>query len=544
MPQSSGRFPAILKRTPYPEHVLGWKPENLKSYLDAGYGVIYQMIRGTGASEGQFNFNSRTEGSDGYDAVEWIAGQPWCSGAVGMDGSSYLGMTQLWAASERPPHLRCIVPAAPVISPFHVAPYWGGAFGRQHTINWCRLISISALSELKGGFLSARPILAQVDWLERMTSRPVIDAANDILQGDRLQYYRAALQHPVLGKWWKDRALQAGDFAKIDIPVLLVTGNFDDSASETLRGWRALEQNASAEADRHLIIGPWDHGQTYAGGGETYGPYDFADKADLDIQVTRLAFFDRHLKESGGGPTLANRATVYVTGSNEWRSFATFPPAEVAGRSLYLHSAGAANSVRGDGQLTWDPPSQQEQSDSFVSDPALPFVPAFASADPTLEFDVRELERCHERLVYSTEPLEAPLTILGEPRATLYVATDTPDCDVVTTLAEERADGTRVRLALGVLRLRYREGFDRETLMSPGACVEVKIDLMYVGHEVAVGSRLRLIVGADLFPYIDPNPNTGEPIATAVDMRIAVETIFHDVERPSSLLLPVLDSTS
>jgi hypothetical protein len=120
------------------------------------------------------------------------------------------------------------------------------------------------------------------------------------------------------------------------------------------------------------------------------------------------------------------------------------------------------------------------------------------------------------------------------------VAVDAPDADVTLWLAEHRRDGATVRLAFGQLRLRYHEGFHAERLLVPGEPVAVRIPITYVAHTLPAGSRLRLLVGGNNFPLADPNPHTGEPVATATAWRRAVQTVFHDPQRPSRLTWPVL----
>jgi len=130
--------------------------------------------------------------------------------------------------------------------------------------------------------------------------------------------------------------------------------------------------------------------------------------------------------------------------------------------------------------------------------------------------------------------------LLGEPHAGIFVAVDAPDADLMLWLAEHRADGSTVKLATGQLRLRYHAGFDQERLLTPGEPVHVQLPLTYVGHCVTAGSSLRLLVGGSNFPWADPNPHTGEPIATAVAVRSAAQTVLHDAQHPSQLTLPVL----
>jgi putative CocE/NonD family hydrolase len=538
--QRGARVPAILLRTPYKESVMGFRRLGVLRYVEAGYAVVIQQIRGIGASEGRFAFNSPSDAPDGHDTVEWAAAQPWCDGAVGMDGSSYVAMTQLTAASARPPHLRCIVPAVPSVDFFAEVPYRGGAFTRLHSLNWSRLIQIDSLRDLTGGFMSVGTVLSRPEVLRRALSRPAIDAAEGFLHDDFLAHYREPLAHPTLDDWWRERMLQPDDYASIAVPALLVSGNFDLGIG-TLTLWRALEAHAPRSASRTLVIGPWDHGQCYAGGAPAYGPYDFGGQERADVAALRLAFFDRHLKGLGAGPALDGRVNLFITGANVWRAFDDYPPRECRSERWYLHSRGQANGLRGDGVLSREVPVATEPADRFVDDPELPFVGALAAANEATDLlDLRERTRHAETLVYGSAALASPLTLLGEPAAEVWTTADAPDADLVLWLAELRADGRVVKLAHGQLRLRYHRGFDRETPLLPGEPVRVQIPLTYVAHRVPAGSRLLLLAAGSDFPFSDPNPHTGEPVATAVTFRAAVQTVFHDRERPSSLTLPVL----
>jgi putative CocE/NonD family hydrolase len=540
LPGAPEAVPAILLRTPYKEQVMGWKRLGVLRYVQRGYAVVIQLIRGVGDSQGRFSFSAPEERTDGYDTVEWIAAQPWCDGKVGMDGSSYVGMTQLAAASAKPPHLRCIVPAVAGIDFFREVPYSGGIFSRQHTMNWTHLLQIESLAEQTMGFTGVLPVLSQPTALCRMTMRPLREAADGELTGDFLAHYQNVLEHSTMDAWWQERHLSSADFAAMDIPTLVVTGNFDLSIG-SLALWRGLEANAGHAQNRHLLIGPWDHGQCYSGGGDRFGPYALGDDALVDLQGLRLEFFDRHLKGCGEGSVLENRVKVFITGLNSWRHFDCFPPREVRITPMYLASGGHANSARGDGRLQADVPTGDEPADAFVDDPNLPFVAGFTAASaPQFPQDMRERERHHETLVYDSGPLASPLTILGEPEVELFAAADAPDADLVVWLAEHRSDGLTLALGFGQLRLRYRGGFDAERLLTPGEPVQVRIPITYVGHQVPAGSRLRLLISGSQFPFTDPNPHTGEPIASATVMRSCVQTIFHDAHRPSCLMLPTL----
>lgn len=537
-PTGEGPFPTILMRTPYEEHVMGWRRLGTLRYRDAGYAVVHQLIRGVGGSGGVFTSNSPSDRTDGYDTIEWIARQPWSSGRVGMDGSSYAGMTQLTAAAARPPALKCIAPAVPSVDFFNHTPRMGGAFSRQHTLGWPQFITVQALSELTPGLWGEAAFLSSPAAWRRLLMRPACDAVEGVLQEDRRQHYLDVLSHGTFDDWWRARTLSDEDFAAIDIPVLIITGAFDGSMGSQYL-WRKLEDHAPRGQERWLVVGPWDHGQAYVGG-RGIGPWRApAERADLDPYDTKLAFFERHLKEAGTPAPLPGRVSMYMLGADQWIVADRYPPSNVRTEALFLHSDGLAN-LRGRGLLTPDSPTSMEAHDSFQADPEVPFVAVGANLDPDLLFDLRERERQEDTLVYSTGPIDRTLRLLGEFTVDLFVASDTPDCDVVCWLATVAPGGSPKRISQGIRRLRYRNGYSSEQLLEPGEPVRVRVEMDYVAHEVPPGFELRLMIAGSLFPLIDPNPNTGEPILTAATTRVATQSIFHDTSRPSCVLLPVL----
>lgn len=535
---NDGPFPAILTRTPYAERVLGWARTGVMDLRAQGYAVVFQLIRGTGDSEGQFTFTNPLERSDGYTTIEWIAGQPWCTGAIGMDGSSYAGMTQLYAAVSQPPHLRCITPTVVSAHPFLHAPRWGGAFSRQHTIGWAKLISVETLGEMPPGFWGGASLLGAPATMRTLLHRPAVEAADSLLAGDRLQHYRDALLHDSMDAFNRARTLMPEDYARIAMPSLVVTGLFDGSPG-SLWLWENLEKHAPPEVERRLLIGPWDHGQAYVGGASRYGPFRFGSGALLDIRRTRLEFFDRHLKGIDTARELPARTVVYVNRQDRWR-LADELTAATRREQFFLDSDGCAN-LRGRGGLRATPVAGEQPADSYVSDPELPILPVLANIDPEKTLDLREIERCEDVLTYNGEPLDAPLTVFGSPTVDLHLACDAPDCDVVCWLAEVIDDSATTLIARGLLRLRYRHGFGEAVFLELDRPTRVEIALDFAAHTVPAGARLRLLVGSSLFPLIDPNPNTAEPVGTARTTRRALVQILHDSEHRSCVEVPVLD---
>ena len=538
LPAGEGPFPTVLVRTPY---LLSIGPRHnpvMDDYLEAGYAVVWQLARGIGDNDGRYRFVA-DDRNDGYDCIAWIADQPWSDGNVGMDHGSYNAMTQLQAASTAPPALKAIIPFVPSSHFFRETPYSGGIFMRYHMLNWHKLLRLSSFEETGIGFMDSRRALDDPQWQRMLASRPLIDAANGYLDGDELAQYRRFLAEPTLDSaYWRETMMMDEHYANVDIPVLLVSGNFDPTTG-TLHAWRELEENAPNPQNRKLLIGPWNHGGSYVGIPPAEGPYQFNGTGVVDMSALRIAFFDRYLKGLPASVSLPQRVRVFITGSNVWREFDSLPVPGLTKTPIYLASEGQANSVRGNGSLRFAPGSESP-FDTMTADPENPVV-----AVTDMMSGIGEYSASHQDdavLVYDSEPLAAPMTVVGESLAVIHVTTSTPDADLVVNLHEVHPNGRAIRLGSGgSLRLRYRQGFDRQVPLEPGRTYPVEVPLAYVGHTLAVGNVLRVTVSGTEFPVLDPNPNTGEPIATATRMQVRQIDIHHDEQRLSRVELPVID---
>ena len=536
LPDGDGPFPTVLIRSVYKDGTLPWGSYGYRKYLDAGYAYVFQSTRGTGSSEGVFRFIV-DDRNDGYDTVEWIAGQPWSDGKVGMNNGSYLGMTQLAAAAAKPPHLKAIVPHVPVADYFRETPYIGGIFMRYHMLNWHKLISVDDRAELGVGFLNPTLVLQDEAMVNRLMSRPLIDSADGYLHGDRLEQFKAFVNNATFNPYWHGLQSMPEHYANMDLAVLLIGGNFDPAVG-TLTAWRGLEAHAPNPGQRHLLMGPWSHGQTYHAGVTGNGLLEFGEQALVDMDALRIAFYDRYVKGVHTDVQLPNRVRVFVTGSNVWREFDEFPIPDRKLVNLFLASGGGANSVSGDGTLNHAVSSGQP--DSMISDPENPVVAKMELSSGVSFY--QEVEKRNDVLVYTSDRLAEPLTIVGEPTVHLHVSADTPDADVIVRMTEVHADGRSVSLGTGSgLRLRYREGFHREVLLEPGEIYGIEIPLTYVSHTIPAGSRLRVNILGTEFPLLDANPNTGEPIGTAIRLQKARVSIHHNEANPSFITLPVVE---
>ena len=513
LPAGAGPFPAVLLRTPYEHDATQLERLGLRAYVEAGYAVVLQSVRGRGRSGGEWRFFF-PEGADGYDTVEWVAAQPWCDGKVAMDGGSYLGTVQWLDARERPPHLAAILPAVPAGDWFDEIPYMGGAL----QVDW-------AFSWLAG--LAGREFDFDKTGDRNLDQYRPLARAEDVL--GPLPLYAEILRHPPTDPYWQPLRFSPDDFACITVPVFTVTGWYDGDQAGTLHYWQGLARH-NPRLPAELIVGPWEHAQCYLGGAPALRELRPGAASILPLRELRLAFLDQHLR--GRPRAKPPRARVFVTGSNRWHDLDEYPPPAEAQR-WFLASNGQANTAAGDGRLTREraagPP------DRFEFDPSnpVPYLPGAA--------DHRAVETRPDVLVYTSDALAEPLTVLGPVAAELHVTSSAPDTDFTAKLLDVHPDGRAVSLTHvgGVLRARYREGYDRAVPLQPGKPALLRIRLSHVGHTFLPGHRLRLEVSSSCFPMVDPNPNTGTDPATETRGARAQQAVLHAAEHPSHLLLPI-----
>jgi uncharacterized protein len=518
-PAGDGPFPTVLLRTPYANDEDSFERLGLDAYVAAGYAVVFQSVRGTGDSDGEFGFLF-AEGADGYDSIEWIAQQSWSNGRVAMDGGSYLGSAQWLAARERPPHLVCIMPAVAAGDYFRELPFVGGALQVDWAFSWLSARSGEAFDFGAAGDTN----------LERF--RPLCEAESVLAR--ELPFFREILQHPRLDDYWRRIQFGAADFAQINVPALVTTGWFDGDLAGALFYWQGLETELPRSADSRLIIGPWQHVQCYLGGEASLDDMQFGEHSRMDLQAQRLAFLDHHMRDSSA--LWPQRVQIFMTGRNSWQGLPDY--ARPAPTPWYLDSDGQANTRSGNGRLC--PQRPCGPPDSFLFDPAdpVPYRPAAR--------DHGDLEDRQDVMVYTSAPLSEALSLLGPVDLELHASSDGPDTDFTAKLLDVTPDGRAISLTHGggVLRARFRLGFDREVFLVPGEPARLSIRLNHVGHSFLPGHRLRLEVSSSCFPLADPNPNTGTPTATESQVRVARQTLWHDGDHPSRIWLPIISENA
>ncbi len=536
-PPGAGRFPTILIRTPYgkgPDLPAGYAP-----FVDHGYALVLQDVRGRYASDGVFDVLNQ-EGPDGYDTLNWIAGQPWSDGKIGMTGGSYLGIAQWKVAVLNNPHLKAIFPVVSGCDDYFDRYYsTGGATKLGHRLLWFSLnLTPPGVQRPKFG-----------DYISHLPLRTADRAATTRTLGA----YQEVLDHPTYDAFWKDLSVR-DKIDRVHVPVFAVGGWYDNYVEGDLQAFAALHKSGKADSRHRILIGPWAHNMSDPFAGISYG-----DDSGAPIRSYQIEWFDHWLK---GTPEDASRYApeswhkaravmdeapvhLFVMGVNRWRDEQEWPLARARYTALYLASAGHANTLKGDGALEWKV-RKNSKADEFTFDPRDP-VPTLGGAvccDPKIfpwgPMDQRPVEKRKDILVYSTEFLKRDLEVTGPVKVVLYVSTSAPDTDFTAKLIDVLPSGEARNLTDGVLRLRYRHGLDKVELAEPGEVYPVTIDAGVTSNVFLAGHQIRVEISSSNYPRFDRNPNTGRPVADETVLKKAQQTVHHDRLYPSHVLLPVV----
>ncbi len=542
-PDAPGRFPAIVYRTPYGQEDYAQEPEFPIKAARRGYLVFLVDVRGRYTSDGEFEAY-RNEKSDGYDVIEWAGLHSRSDGRVGSYGGSYPGFVQWLALSQNPPHYVTAVPTMTPTSSHHFF-FQGGAFNLTWFDWFIPLIVPDLRRRARDDSGPWDFEAAYEDWLPQRRDyymkRPLI--GTNLLRR-WAPYYYEWVQHPDDSEWWRFADIEQ-DFGRIRTPIYLVTGWYDNNYGPVgaTRGFNGMRHGAATpEAREHtkLIIGPWTHSTIHVLK-TRFGEIDFGPNAGLDFDAFLLRWFDARLKGSDNGIDGEPPVRLFVMGDNVWRFENEWPLARAEPRSWYLRGQGRAATAAGDGRLSAELPGNAEPPDRYVFDPTNPIWDTQFESSGALNqasFESRE-----DVLVYTTDPLDQDLEITGEMVAELFVSVDRPDTDLAVRVTDVHPDGTSYAIngpEAGYLRLRYREGLDRQVLMEPRRIYLVRISDMFTSNVFKKGHRIRLQITSSRAPHYDPNPNTGGDIATAIQLQSVSVAIYHDAAHPSRVILPLI----
>lgn len=526
LPPGDGPFPVVLVRSAY--NRVGMR---ISWLFHRGIALVVQDCRGRYDSGGEW-YPFVREAEDGHDTLEWIGRQPWCNGKIGMFGASYLAATQFLSAPLQSRYLAALNPQFMSGDCWKRAYYCDGAFSLALTWSWLCFECNTRTSEA-----AAMPMFDVAKLLRRL---PILtlDEASGIGQ---LQSYRDYVQHNRYGKFWSPLNVieQAAAFR---VPMLLTGGWYDYYAGEAVRTFLALRQHAPTPAlrDQHrLLIGPWPHGFTAS---SQLGDVDFGPDALVENN-SAARWLDCILHGRGAAEFQKAPIRIFVMGINQWRDEYEWPLART--RFVKFH-------LREGGRLSTEAPGG-EKPDRYTYDPQNP-VPTLGgnhsvgAYNPGLyefvkpgPFDQRPVESRPDVLTFTTVELSEDTEVTGPVVVTLHASSNARDTDFVARLTDVYPDGRSINITEGVIRARFREDLWGEPkLMEPGQVYEFTIDLQVTSNVFLRGHRIRLQITSSNFPLWDRNLNTGNDPATDTEMRLAEQTIYHDRERASCVVLPVV----
>ncbi len=536
LPDAKGRFPVVFQRMPY--GASGRDPGEF--YAQRGYALVIQDCRGRHDSEGEF-YPFRDDTPDGLDSLDWICAQPWSNGRVGMFGPSYLGGVQWAVAGERHPALQAIVPNV-IPCDFWKSGYWrNGAFSLALNALWTCLEITSRTSDLG--------LIPSYDLNKFFRHLPL--RTLDSYAGRPCEFWQDFLEHSQYDDYWKRMSVIRDRFDQVAVPAYIMCGWYDYYPGESFDAFNGMRSQARGRAreQSRIIMGPWSHLISLS---SRLGEVDFGAHSHLAINALALRWFDCLLKDMDTGILSEPPVTIFVMGINEWRHENEWPLARTCFTDFYLHSRGAANRDLHDGLLSVVPP-KDELPDQYIYNPDKP-VPtlggnhsicwgdAFHIIQPG-PFDQRAVEQRPDVLTYTTPPMEADTEVTGPIVLHLYAATDAPDTDWTAKLVDVYPDGRAINLTEGNLRARFRKSiYEPPELLEPGKVYWYRIDIQPTSNVFRKGHRMRLEISSSNFPLWDRNPNTGHKQGLDDELRIARQTVFHNSEYPSRIVLPVIPS--
>ncbi len=523
-PKGEGRFPAIVVRNLY--RAAGAVAES-SPFDDLPVCYVEQDVRGSGASEGEW-YPWLQEIEDGEDCLKWLAAQPWCNGRIAMTGGSYLGAAQWFAASCSPKGLVAISPAICPLTYDETPKRRNGLVNLKLFIDW-------GLGVCNQNLPPERRVTLKGDELAWHLPLSEIDEAAGL---GKVGFWKDWLTMTPRSALWRKMSLKT-IIPNVPCPAYIQSGWFDIHVKGVLEGFMAMRRDAPTQEGRaftRCVIGPWTHGQDL---GELPRGDDFSLETHYYIPLRR---FLMGLLQNPQADPLPNEPPLkyFMFGSNTWMSADSWPPPEARERLLFLHSGGAANTLHGDGSLSWEPPKGDEKPDAYVYDPANP-VPTNGGHSICCvsgSHDQRKVEERQDVLVYTTAPLTEDVTIAGRLSLILHAATSATDTDFIAQLIDVFPDGRAFNLADGVLRVSYRhesDGVAPEPVV-PNEPISYTIDMWSIANCFKAGHRIRLEVTSSNFPQFDRNLNSGSDR----EIRTARQQIFHDATRLSCLRLPVL----
>jgi len=559
------RLPVILTRTPYGKSGAARMGEYFASH---GYAFVAQDTRGRYESEGVWHMLT-DDGPDGVDCAAWIGQQPWSNARIGMLGTSYVGGTQHAVALAGAPELKTVIPVDAMSNLGHQSMRNAGAFEMRFW-NWI------FMNAGRGSRAARDPGTAAVlkemaderfAYLRNLPTRRGMTPLR--LAPEYEAWLIGAMEHGGNDEYWTQNNIIDQPAKYQDMPVYLVGGWYDSWAGNTTANYQALSRTIKGPV--YLIMGPWIHG---AQGGHAHGQVTFGrESAIADELAWRREWYDHWLKgvnnTVGKMAPFATPVRIFVMGTGDgskdaegrlvhggsWREEHEWPLARTVYTNYFLQPGGG---------LSTEFVNRIVSTTGFQFDPANP-VPTIggnisSGNDILLQgaWDQRggphvwnfkqpiPISARKDVVVFQTEPLEKDLEVTGEIDVHLFASSSAKDTDFTAKLIDvypPSADwpaGFDLNIGDGIVRARYRGGLKEEKLMAPGEVYEFTIKLYPTSNVFKRGHRIRVDISSSNFPRFDVNPNTGEPLNQQRRSEVADQTIHHDGQHLSRIVLPVV----
>jgi putative CocE/NonD family hydrolase len=540
-PQSMPKpLPVIFCFTPY-----GADNESGRArwYARRGYVVATVDVRGCSHSEGEFK-PFENEGRDGHDVVEWLARQPWSNGKVAMYGGSYLGWSQWSTIKEFPPHLETISPSASTYPGTEGIPKNRNIF-LPYVMSWLNQINkASGRPSLDGSVFEKKKYELYKKHLPFNTF--------DKIHGNTSAAFQTWIRHPGVDAYWDAMNPSAEDYARIDKPILTVTGHFDADQTGAMTHYRRHVQHASPEARKkhYLIIGPWDHGGSQHTRRENAG-LTFDRASLIDFKGLHRQWYDWTLKGGRKPAFLKKNVAYYVMGAEEWKYADSLEAIPTKPVRLYLSSPTKSERP---GKLSEERPGPSSKG-TYTYDP-LDIRPGKFEIEQGGErnsYNIMKTNAGSERyamavkrfgngLIYDGAPFPENTELTGYVKLVCWISMNVPDTDFMVTLHEITPDGKSIQLTDDALRARYRESPRKEKPVTPGEVTRYEFrQFWFFSRELARGSRLRLVFWSPNSIHLQKNYNSGGVVAeeSKKDARTAHVVLHHGARHTSYLEIPV-----
>ncbi len=499
VPHGSERLPTILIRSCYGRRGLFGLAYG-RLFAERGLQVVIQSTRGTFGSGGEFDPFGH-EHDDGLATVAWLRQQPWFNGILATNGASYLGFVQWAIARDAEPELKAMAVQV-TASEFHSMTYDGEAFALDTALSWTHMM---ANQERPFGMVAAMFTAGRL--LRTLYAQLPLRDLDHRADGQHAWFFQEWLEHPEADNpYWAARDF-SGSVKDVTAAINMVGGWYDIFLPWMLRDYHLLR---AAGHQPYLTIGPWPH-------------------SSLDLNTVSLrealAWFRANLL-GDRGQLRASPVRIFVSGANEWRDYADWPPAGTRQQRFYLQSEQG---------LALTLPSSSEP-DYYRYDPADP-TPSVAGpllTGPSLPTDNRQLEARPDVLTYTSAPLRQDLEVIGPIQVELFAKSSLAYTDFFARITDVDPKGASLNICDALIR-----GKPGSQPVTADGCLRVTIDLWPTAHRFRRGHRLRLQVSSGAHPRYARNTGSGEPLATATKLIAADQLIYHDPEHPSSILLSV-----